>query len=218
MRRNFFNRTGANDLIPFFVLLGAAVLIIGGLVFADVFFLSSDSIPEDNGVLLDEKVVDYGQPFAYMEVENFGTMKLSLNPQAAPKAVGNFIDLCNKDFYDGLTFHRIIEGFMIQGGDPNGDGTGGPGYTIENEADNGLTHDRGALACAKRGDETRMSGSQFYIVQGQEGAHHLDGQHTVFGMLVEGFDVPDAIATVQTDANDRPLNPVIMSDVYIVYE
>lgn len=218
MRRNFINRTGANDLIPFLVLVGAAVVIIGGLVFADVFFLSTESVPEDNGILLDEKIVDYGDPVAYMEVSGFGTLKLSLNRAKAPVAVDNFISLCNRDFYDGLTFHRIIEGFMIQGGDPNGDGTGGPGYTIENEADNGLTHDRGALACAKRGDETRMSGSQFYIVHAQDGAHHLDGQHTVFGMLVEGFDVLDSIASVQTDANDRPLNTVLMTDVYIVYE
>lgn len=216
--RRYFNRTGANDLIPFFVLIGAAVVIIGGLVFADVFFLSTDSNPQDNGILLDEEIVDYGDPVAYMDVSGFGTMKLSLNRAAAPYAVDNFISLCNRGFYDGLTFHRVIEEFMIQGGDPNGDGTGGPGYTIENEADNGLTHVKGALACAKRSDETRMSGSQFYIVHATDGAHHLDGEHTVFGMLLEGFDVLDAIASVQTDANDMPLNTVLVTDCYVVYE
>ncbi|MGA1793456.1 MAG: peptidylprolyl isomerase [Thermoplasmatota archaeon] len=141
-----------------------------------------------------------------------------MNQEKAPIAVENFMKLCNQGFYNGLTFHRVIPEFMIQGGDPSGDGTGGPGYTIEGEADNGLTHERGALAMAKRGEDVRMSGSQFYIVQAQGGAHHLDGQHTVFGKVVTGIEAVDAIANTPTDANDKPLTPVLIEKAYIVYE
>ncbi len=212
------DENGASDMVPFLVLVGAIVLVVAGVVLADFLFFTTEDYPEDNGRFLDERDVNYGSPYAYIEVEGYGTIKIFLDQEKAPITVNNFITLCNRDFYDGLTFHRVIPDFMIQGGDPSGDGTGGPGYTIEPETDNGLKHDRGAISMAKRGGETRMSGSQFFIVQGKEGAHHLDGEHTVFGHVVEGMDIVDKIASVQTDANDKPLNPVIMKDVYIVYE
>jgi cyclophilin family peptidyl-prolyl cis-trans isomerase len=212
------DRNGGNDLIPLMVLGGAVLLVIIGLVFANFFFFTTEDLPDDNGRFLDEEIVDRGDPFLFIELSGYGTIKIDLAEDKAPKTTANMEKLCNQGFYDGLTFHRVIPGFMIQGGDPNGDGTGGPGYTIEPETNNGLTHDRGVIAMAKRGGETRMSGSQFYIVHGQDGAHHLDGEHTVFGKVIEGMDVVDSIAETQTDSNDRPLNTVLISDMYIEYE
>lgn len=217
MKRDFIkDRYGRNDLIPLMVLGGAIILILIGLIFANFFFFTTEDLPDDNGRFLDEQIVDRGDPFLYLEVSGYGTIKIDLAEDKAPVTVANMVKLCNQDFYDGLTFHRVIEGFMLQGGDPNGDGTGGPGYTIEPETDNGLTHERGAIAMAKRGGETRMSGSQFYIVH--QAANHLDGEHTVFGKVVEGMDVVDRIAQTQTDANDRPVNTVLITDMYVEYE
>ena len=218
MRRNFMNRKGSNDLIPVYILIGLVVLVTAGFVVLNQFILVEDRYPSDNGVFLDEEITSLGQPYAILDIDRMGSIKIRLEEGAAPIAVGNFIKLCNQGFYNGLTFHRVIPDFMIQGGDPSGDGTGGPGYTIEDESDNGLVHDRGALAMAKRGGDTRMSGSQFYIVQGQNGANHLDGEHTVFGNVVEGMDIVDRIASVPTDANDRPTNTVIIESAYIIYE
>lgn len=211
-------KEGATPLLPVIILLAVLVVSVVGVVAFNTIFLREKTYPQDNGVFLDEDEPDYGEPFAVLDMEGFGTIKIRLNQDLAPIAVNNFIKLTNEGFYTGLTFHRVIPNFMIQGGDPNGDGTGGPGYTIEGEADNGLTHDRGALACAKRGDDVRMSGSQFYIVQAQDGANHLDGQHTVFGMVTQGMNIVDTIAGVTTDANDRPLDPVVIDRAYIVYE
>jgi peptidyl-prolyl cis-trans isomerase B (cyclophilin B) len=218
MRKLMKRRNGDSGMVPVYILIGVIVFISLGFFVLSRFVLVQEDYPQDNGIFLDEKNVEYGEPFAVLEIDRFGTIKIKLEEQKAPIAVDNFIKLCNQGFYNGLTFHRVIPDFMIQGGDPSGDGTGGPGYTIEGEADNGLVHDRGALACAKRSGDTRMSGSQFYIVHAQGGTHHLDGEHTVFGMTVEGMEVVDAIAQTQTDANDKPLNPVIVESAYIVYE
>ncbi len=213
------NRTGANELAPLFVMFGVIILVVVGFIFGNQLFIKDD-FQDDNGKYLDADDVSTGKPFAYFEINKLGTIKIELDQNKAPITVKNFIDLTEPPtpFYSGLTFHRVIPGFMIQGGDPSGDGSGGPGYTIESEADNGLTHNRGVIAMAKRGGDVRMSGSQFFIVHGQDGAHHLDGEHTVFGKVVEGMEVIDAIANVQTDANDTPLNPVIIESAYIVYE
>lgn len=207
---------GDSGLVPFFVMLGAMVVVIVAFVGLNQFILVKEELPEDNGIYLDQQEIHFGDPYAILEIENYGTIKIRLREDKAPEAVNNFRKLCNEGFYNGLTFHRVISGFMIQGGDPNGDGTGGPGYTIPPETDNGLTHERGAVAMAKRSGETRMSGSQFYICH--QAANHLDGEHTVFGSVVEGMDVVDGIAEVQTDANDRPLDPVVIQKAYIVYE
>ncbi|MCZ1181080.1 peptidylprolyl isomerase [Shouchella clausii] len=131
-----------------------------------------------------------------MEMENGGIVKLELYPEIAPKTVNNFVALVEDGFYDGLTFHRIIPGFMIQGGDPNGDGTGGPGYEIKGEfsnngIDNPLSHERGVISMA-RTQEPDSAGSQFFILH--EDALDLDGDYAAFGKVIEGMDVVDEIA------------------------
>ncbi len=136
-----------------------------------------------------------------------GDITVELNADKAPKTVTNFVVLARMGYYDGLTFHRVIPDFMIQGGDPNGDGTGGSsifGESFEDEA-NDLPMARGAIAMANRGPNT--NGSQFFIVQA-ESTPWLQGRHTVFGMVTEGMDVVDAIAAVERDANDRPTEPL----------
>lgn len=212
------DRKGGNDLVPLMILGGAILILVLGLVFANFFIFTTEDLPDDNGRFLDEQIVDRGDPFLYIKVSGYGYIKVDLAEDQAPITVANMEKLCKQSFYDGLTFHRVIPDFMIQGGDPNGDGTGGPGYTIEPETDNGLTHDRGVISMAKRGGETRMSGSQFFIVQGQDGAHHLDGEHTVFGTVIEGMDVVDRITNTQADSNDRPVNTVLIFDMYVEYE
>ncbi|GAB2991846.1 peptidylprolyl isomerase [uncultured Cyclobacterium sp.] len=121
-----------------------------------------------------------------------GIMKVEFYDQDAPKAVANFIDLANKGFYDGLNFHRVIPNFMIQGGCPKGNGTGGPGYTIDCELDGELQyHDKGVLSMAHAGRNT--GGSQFFICHNRENTQHLDRNHTCFGKVVEGLDIVDQI-------------------------
>jgi peptidyl-prolyl cis-trans isomerase B (cyclophilin B) len=138
-----------------------------------------------------------------------GTIELELTPADAPKTVENFTRLAGEGFYDGLTFHRVIPDFMIQGGCPKGDGTGGPGYTFEDEANDHRVV-RGALAMANAGPNT--NGSQFFIVTAQE-ASWLDGKHTVFGHFVAGQDVVDRISLVERDGRDRPKTPVMLERV-----
>ena len=125
-----------------------------------------------------------------------GKIVVDLNFKAAPNTVANFVELANSGFYNGLVFHRVIPGFMIQGGDPNGDGTGGPGYTIDDEA-NDLKHETGVISMANRGPNT--GGSQFFITHLPQ--PHLDGRHTVFGKVIEGHDV-----VCRIDPNDPILN------------
>src|SRR5436189_2555176 len=131
---------------------------------------------------------------------NHGAIQLELYPDDAPKTVDNFVKLANDGFYDRVIFHRVIPDFMIQGGDPTGTGTGGPGYTFEDEF-NDHKVERGALAMANAGPNT--NGSQFFIVTTQA-APWLDGKHTVFGRVTEGMDAVDSISAVETDANDKP--------------
>ncbi len=140
---------------------------------------------------------------------NHGPIRIELFPDDAPKTVGNFEDLARKGFYDGLTFHRVIDGFMIQGGCPRGDGTGGPGYTFEDEA-NDQHVARGALAMANAGPDT--NGSQFFIVTA-DACPWLDGKHTVFGRVVEGMGTVDAISQLPKDSRDRPDEPVVIERV-----
>src|SRR5947209_11234317 len=140
---------------------------------------------------------------------NHGTIEIELHDDDAPKTVGNFVKLARDGFYDGVVFHRVIEDFMIQGGDPRGDGTGGPGYTFEDEP-NEHRIERGALAMANAGPDT--NGSQFFIVTA-DACPWLDGKHTVFGRVVEGMDVVDEISRVPKDARDRPIEPVVIERV-----
>ncbi|MGA1866816.1 MAG: peptidylprolyl isomerase [Thermoplasmatota archaeon] len=218
MRNKLSRMQGESDMVPVYVLIGIIVVVIAGFFALNQFILVKEEYPSDNGIFLDEETVVYGKPYAILDIERFGSIKIELNEEKAPITVANFVKLCNQGFYNGLTFHRVIPDFMIQGGDPSGDGTGGPGYTLESEADNGLLHDRGAIAMAKKGTDVRMSGSQFFIVQASSGAHHLDGEHTVFGNVVSGMEVVDSIAETATDANDAPISPVIIAKAYIVYE
>ena len=210
------DRKGDSELIPLFVMIGAVILVSVGFFTLNEFILTKEEYPDDKGGPLDENDVSFGEPYAILEMDGYGNIKIFLDLDRAPEAAGNFLELCNDGFYNGLTFHRVIPGFMIQGGDPSGDGTGGPGYTIEGEADNGLTHERGAISCAKRGEDIRMSGSQFFIVH--QAANHLDGEHTVFGHVVEGMEIVDDITNTRVDSNDRPLDPVVIQRAYIVYE
>ena len=138
-----------------------------------------------------------------------GPIELELFPDDAPKTVENFTKLAGEGFYDGLVFHRVIPDFMIQGGCPEGTGTGGPGYKFEDEF-NGHKVERGALAMANSGPNT--NGSQFFIVT-TDAAPWLDGKHTVFGKVTSGQDVAERISTVPTGANDRPLQPVTLDRV-----
>ena len=131
-------------------------------------------------------------PTFIIEMENGQTMKGELYPETAPISVANFVELANSGFYDGVIFHRVIPGFMIQGGDPLGRGTGGPGYTIKCETSAPRQyHDRGVLSMAHAGRDT--GGSQFFICHTRETTQHLDGRHTCFGRVVEGLDVIDDI-------------------------
>lgn len=156
-------------------------------------------------------------PIVTFTMENGDIMKAELYPEIAPNTVNNFISLINKGFYDGLIFHRIIAGFMIQGGDPEGSGMGGPGYSIKGEFNmngfsNNLKHTKGVLSMA-RSQHPDSAGSQFFIMH--ENAPHLDGQYAAFGKLTEGLDVLDKIATVDTDWSDRPRNPQVMKTVTV---
>ena len=138
-----------------------------------------------------------------------GVIGVELYPADAPKTVDNFTRLAGEGFYDGLTFHRVIPGFMVQAGCPEGDGTGGPGYQFEDEI-NPHKVDRGALAMANAGPNT--NGSQFFIVTAEE-CSWLDGRHTVFGRVVTGQDVVDRISSVERDPRDRPMQPVTIDQV-----
>ena len=157
---------------------------------------------------------------AKIEMENGGVMTLELYPETAPITVENFVKLAKSGFYDGLIFHRVIEGFMIQGGDPTGTGMGGPGYQIKGEfAANGiknqLKHTRGVISMA-RSARPDSAGSQFFIMH--RDAPHLDGQYAAFGKMTDGFDVLDKIAAVDTDYADKPLSEQKMKKITIVEE
>jgi cyclophilin family peptidyl-prolyl cis-trans isomerase len=138
-----------------------------------------------------------------------GAIDLELFDDDAPKTVQNFLTLARQGFYDGVVFHRVIPGFMIQGGDPTGTGTGGPGYTFEDEI-NPHRVERGALAMANAGPDT--NGSQFFVVTA-ESAPWLDGKHTVFGRVTRGMEVVDAISEVERDARDKPREDVVIERV-----
>jgi cyclophilin family peptidyl-prolyl cis-trans isomerase len=141
---------------------------------------------------------------------SMGAFKVELYNDKAPVTAGNFASLVERGFYDGLIFHRVMDGFMIQGGDPKGDGTGGPGYTIKDEFGRGLKHDsEGVVSMANAGPNT--GGSQFFITLAP--TPWLDGKHAIFGKVVEGMEVVRAIGKVQTDSNDRPVQPVTIKSI-----
>ncbi len=151
---------------------------------------------------------DLPNPIATITMERGGEIQLELYPKIAPNTVANFVELAQSGYYDGLMFHRVIAGFMIQGGDPLGTGTGGPGWTIKGEfaqngfAQNTLNHTRGVVSMARSGDPD-SAGSQFFIMHGD--ASYLDGGYAAFGKVVSGMEVVDYIANIPTDAGDKPL-------------
>jgi len=156
-------------------------------------------------------------PVFTIKMKDGREMKGELYPEYAPQSVGNFAALANSGFYDGLTFHRVIPGFMIQGGDPRGIGVGGPGYCIKGEfASNGvqnpLKHTYGVLSMA-RSMMPDSAGSQFFIMTSD--SPHLDGQYAAFGKVLEGMDVADDIVKVRRDAQDKPLEPQVMESVRV---
>ena len=146
------------------------------------------------------------KPVVTIEMENGGIVKLELYPEIAPNTVNNFIDLVEHNFYDGLIFHRVINGFMIQGGCPDGTGMGGPGYGIkgefsQNKFPNDLKHDAGVISMA-RAQDPNSAGSQFFIMH--KLSSHLDNSYAAFGKVIEGMEVVNAIADVKVDRSDRP--------------
>lgn len=156
-------------------------------------------------------------PIVTIEMENGDIMKAELYPEIAPNTVKNFISLIKKGFYDGLTFHRVIPGFMIQGGCPDGTGMGGPGYSIKGEFSqngfkNDLSHDPGVLSMA-RSMMPNSAGSQFFVMH--EKSPHLDGAYAAFGKVTEGMDVVNKIAGTATDYNDKPLDKQVMKKVTV---
>ena len=158
------------------------------------------------------------RPIVVIETD-YGNIEIELRPDKAPQTCANFAKLANKGFYDSLIFHRIVPGFVIQGGDPEGTGRGGPGYTVPAEITD-LKHTTGAVACARLPDQVNpsqaSSGSQFYITL--KPTPFLDNQYTVFGYVKTGMDVVQKIAKVETDSHDKPLTPVIMKKVYVKKE
>lgn len=157
-------------------------------------------------------------PIVTIVMENGKIMRAELYPDKAPNTVNNFISLAASGFYDGLIFHRVISGFMIQGGDPAGNGTGGPGYCIKGEFivngfnRNDLKHERGVLSMA-RAMAPDSAGSQFFIMH--KNSSHLDGQYAAFGKIIEGIETVDEIASVKTDWNDKPKTPQVMKKVTV---
>lgn len=196
MQKNFFQK-GDTDLRS--TTLSAVLL----LVMAAVFMLVA---PQRAYAAKGHK-----RPTATFET-SMGVIKVELFDDLAPITTRNFMDLANRRFYDDLIFHRVIDGFMIQGGCPNGTGTGGPGYAIPDEFGEGLVHDGpGILSMANAGPNT--GGSQFFITLVE--TPWLDGKHAIFGRVIEGMDVVEAIGHTKTDAMDRPVEPVVIHKLFI---
>ena len=156
-------------------------------------------------------------PVVTITMENGDVMKAELYPEIAPNTVNNFISLVQNGFYDGLIFHRVIRGFMIQGGDPDGTGMGGPGYSIKGEfaqngVENNLVHDAGVLSMA-RAMHPDSAGSQFFIMH--KNSPHLDGAYAAFGKITEGMDIVNKIAETDTDWNDAPLDPQVIRTITV---
>ena len=165
----------------------------------------------------EDTTVDKSHPIATITMKDGGVIQLELYPEVAPESVKNFISLANSGFYDGLIFHRVILGFMIQGGDPLGKGTGGPGYAIKGEfaangVQNDISHVRGVLSMARSSAYNR-GGSQFFIVQTD--STYLDGNYAAFGRVTSGMDVVDAIAKTTTDSKNKPYKDQVMQTVRV---
>lgn len=161
---------------------------------------------------------DLSNPIARITIKDYGTIVAELYPEQAPNTVNNFIELSNKKFYNNLIMHRVIKDFVIQGGDPDGIGTGGPGYSIKGEFskngfnDNSLSHTEGVLSMARSVDYD-SAGSQFFIVSKE--ATYLDGEYAGFGKVIEGMDIVNKLENVETDENDKPIKDIVIESIAI---
>ena len=174
--------------------------------------------PSSNGSTNREVQALKEHPIVTMNIKDYGTVTLELYPEKAPNTVNNFVTLANSGFYDGLTFHRIIEGFMIQGGDPEGIGTGGPGYSIPGEfvsngyIENDLKHTKGVISMA-RSQSPDSAGSQFFIMSAD--SPHLDDKYAAFGEVTSGIEIIEAIEKVATNSMDKPLENVVIESITV---
>lgn len=203
-RKNKLRAGAGKKSSPYRTYLIAAVLLVA-LTAVALYIFAGPGKPEtrDEGA----KYMDVTKPVATIEMEDGAIIKVELDPVNAPNTVKNFIYLANSSYYDGLIFHRVIPGFMIQGGCPRGEGTGGPGYDIKgeftgNDHENNIRHQRGVISMA-RSRHADSAGSQFFIMV--DDATHLDGQYAAFGQVLEGLETVDRIVNVRRDQNDRPL-------------
>lgn len=200
-----------------FITIAAGAAVLALIIFFNTYYRQGEGpapkAARDFTTEADAQIETEGKLIAVVET-NKGTFKFELFPEDAPGTVQNFVKLARKGFYDGTIFHRVIPGFMMQGGDPEGTGRGGPGYTIKAEF-NKRKHVAGTVAMARAADPD-SAGSQFYVCFAP--APHLDGKYTVFGQVIEGMDVVHEIEKVPTDRNDRPLEKVVMKKVSIVEE
>ena len=180
---------------------------------------TADSTTETENGSSNESNAQPGTVKASIQMEDGGIIEMELYPDIAPQSVYNFVSLAKQGYYDGVIFHRVISGFMIQGGEPTGTGGGSPGYTIKGEfalngVENNLSHTRGIVSMARKGDPLYDSaGSQFFIVH--EDSTFLDGSYAAFGKVLAGMDVVDTIANTQTDKNDRPTEDIVIKTVTI---
>lgn len=181
----------------------------------DIETISAKYVEENN-----KKVNELPNPIATIEMENGGKIVIELMPKYAPNTVSNFVHLAQSGFYDGLTFHRVVPGFVIQGGDPNGNGTGGPGYSIPGEfiqngfTQNVLSHNRGVISMA-RSQSPNSAGSQFFIVTDDAAIPSLDRLYAGFGMVTEGMEVVDEIVSAPTAGGESPAEPIVIKTVTI---
>ncbi len=204
--------------------LGATLCLISACSSADDNAVTNADNANTDVSAMVAKYEDNGHPIAVIEMQDGGVIVLELYENIAPNTVNNFISLANKGFYDGTIFHRVIQGFMIQGGDPKGNGTGGPGYCIpgefsNNDFNNTISHTRGTISMGRRGSQYAdylyydTAGCQFFICDAD--SEFLDGNYASFGRVVEGMDVVDRIAAVQKNSSDKPLQDQVMKKVYV---
>lgn len=201
-----------NKITIIILFIATALLLFGYNSIKSGFGSKKKFVEVDENTLKDPK-----NPIVTIEMQNGDIMKIELYPKLAPNTVNNFIYLVNSGVYNGLTFHRVIPKFMIQGGDPKGDGTGGPGYKIKGEFakngfENGLRHKKGVISMA-RSQANDSAGSQFFIMV--DDSPNLDGEYAAFGRIIEGMDVAQKIVSVDRDNRDKPKEPQVMKKVTV---
>lgn len=206
-------------------LISIILLLIVSILCACSSDKNTSDVTDDAFPSYDYELSDPDNPVAAITMEDGGVMLIELFYDKAPNTVKNFISLANSGYYDGLTFHRVIPGFMIQGGDPNGNGTGGPGYNIfgefsNNGFENDISHLRGYVSMARRGNQFNpasaynTAGSQFFIMVADR-PESLDGDYAAFGYCFSGMDVADSIVSVKTDSSDKPVNDVVIKTIRV---